>query len=159
MTPLTIWAEETDEGYLEDLATTTMTDVELAAALQGTPYPDMDYTWTLTAGSNTGTYYCPTVTASSNCVTITGYGGGGGGGGTTTNDWIYLGASGVTITPYEEPMVAEPLTQEQATRAWLQAAQREWLRAEAQWKDGEKQRQREDAKEKAEALLISLLPR
>ena len=107
-------------------------------------------------------------------VTITGYGGGGGGAFPLTNDWVYLGDTSATFHLYTPPNVfdesaAEPWTLQQATQEWLQAEYRAWLAAERQWINGwlraerdwaaaEHYRQRAAVKERAEALLISLLP-
>jgi hypothetical protein len=102
---------------------------------------------------------------------VTCVGAGGGGSGTTnwnnytlynpTADWN----NGYTL--YNPPnvfpgdLVDQPWTQEQATREWLSAERawvNEWLCAEKRWQDSERIRQRQVAKERAHALLFSLLP-
>ena len=129
-----------------------------------------------TAGTYTVSYGGHTTApiAYGDTVTITGYGGGGGGAFPLTNDWVYLGDTSATFHLYTPPNVFDesadqPWTLQQATQEWLQAEYRAWLAAERQWINGwlraerdwaaaEHYRQRAAVKERAEALLISLLP-
>jgi hypothetical protein len=120
-----------------------------------------------TMANSTYHYYCPSGTTGTYTY---------GGNGTYTavyNDWVYTTNNTViAIAPYytpEEPMVDQPWTEEYAIGAWLQTEQRDWLaaereyvngwlRAEDTWKTEEARRQRDAARVKAEALLLSLLP-
>ena len=137
--------EAADPGYLEDLAAATIAN----------------YCYGSSSGTS-GTYYLPQVTTSSTTGTYTlTYGGGGGGvGGYVDNGWVYLGTFDTTVHFYEPPdeLVAEPLTEEQATREWLWVELQSWLAAERIWQDAERPRRGCAAKAKAEALLLSLLP-
>ena len=174
-----------EDAAAEELyAATRRTDMEEILAMSAIPQSEIvggpalvgggggwSNNW-ITYGGTTGTYFLPQVTTSSTSNTITvSYGGGGGGTGgyatgSTTNDWVYLGTSDEwsTYVPpgvYRDELVDQPQTEETATREWLWAERQyynSWLAAAAQHKDAERQRKQQLAEDRAEALLLSLLP-